>query len=58
MLSKQTARYLPTIFGCGNTRFFQPVCVENICFDGFSLTGSLKNGGFADTLYNISNEAT
>jgi hypothetical protein len=41
VLSTENARYVPAITDVGNPRFFLPVCVENICFDGFSLTESL-----------------
>jgi hypothetical protein len=41
-LSIFNARLPLTDSGYGNIRFFQPEYVENICFDGFSLTGSLK----------------
>jgi hypothetical protein len=40
-LSILNTRYVPAITDVGNPRFFLPVCVENICFDGFSLTESL-----------------
>src|SRR5215216_8075123 len=38
-LSMLNAPFLPIIFGRGNTHFFSPDCGENVCFDGFSLTG-------------------
>jgi hypothetical protein len=37
-------------------RFFQPDCVENICFDGFSRTGGLTKGWLYDTnVFQIAN---
>ena len=41
-LSVLNAPFSYTILGRGNPRFFQPVYVENMCFDGFSLTGTRK----------------
>ena len=38
------AHFTYTLIGYGNSRFFSPICVENICCDGFSRTGSLNKG--------------
>jgi hypothetical protein len=42
MLYMLNAHISLPIFGCRNTIFFSSVYVENICFDGFSLTESLE----------------
>ena len=42
-LYRVNAHFLHTNIRWGNTLFLPPVFVENICFDGFSLTECLQN---------------